>query len=189
MALLSQALHLGYLLSPHSAFQGHAAHTARWPAMLSPNGSSDTCLSDGVFHIPMPCFHGAIPVYPKVVITFLQAASRRSLHSDYYAPSDCLEGLGVFVGISPCLLSTLLHIPFRLSRVPYGGLKQDDVGGALSTVPSALCGSPDGAWGTSRFTPALFHWAYGVTQCRASCCRHDSFSWSGWHHRQGMPGS
>src|SRR6266436_7139353 len=67
MALLSQALHLGYLLSPHSAFQGHAAHTARWPAMLSPNGSSDTCISDGVFHIPMPCFHGAIPVYPKVL--------------------------------------------------------------------------------------------------------------------------
>src|SRR5258705_13730193 len=66
MPSLSQALHLGYLLSPHSAFQGHAAHTARWPAMLSPNGSSDTCISDGVFHIPMPCFHGAIPVYPQV---------------------------------------------------------------------------------------------------------------------------
>src|SRR6266567_213302 len=65
MALLSQALHLGYLLSPHSAFQGHAAHTARWPTMLSPNGSSDTCISDGVFHIPMPCFHGALPVYPR----------------------------------------------------------------------------------------------------------------------------
>ena len=27
--------------------------------MLSPNGSSDTCIADGVFHIPMPCFHGA----------------------------------------------------------------------------------------------------------------------------------
>src|SRR2546425_3527334 len=65
MALLSQALHLGYLLSPHSAFQGHAAHTARWPAMLSPNGSSDTCISDGVFHIPMPYFHGALPVCPR----------------------------------------------------------------------------------------------------------------------------
>src|ERR1043166_3943110 len=61
MALLSQALHLGYLLSPHSAFQGHAAHTTGWSAMLSPNGSSDTCISDGVFHIPMPCFHGAPP--------------------------------------------------------------------------------------------------------------------------------
>ena len=47
------------VLSPHSAFQGHAAHTTGWSAMLSPNGSSDTCISDGVFHIPMPCFHGA----------------------------------------------------------------------------------------------------------------------------------
>src|SRR6266581_5560895 len=78
MALLSQALHLGDLLSPHNAFQGHAAHTARWPAMLSPNGSSDTCIADGVFHIPMPCFHGALPVYPKVVTTFLHNASRRT---------------------------------------------------------------------------------------------------------------
>src|SRR2546426_10743056 len=67
MALFSQALHLGDLLSPHRAFQGHAAYTARWPTMLSPNGSSDTCISDGVFHIPMPCFHGALPVYPQVL--------------------------------------------------------------------------------------------------------------------------
>src|SRR5712691_10258589 len=59
MAFLRQALRLGDLLSPHSAFQGHAAHTTGWSAMLSPNGSSDTCISDGVFHIPMPCFHGA----------------------------------------------------------------------------------------------------------------------------------
>jgi len=110
------------------------------------------------------------------------------LHSDYYAPSDCLEGLGVFVGISPCLLSTLLHIPCRLSRVPYGRLKQDEVGGAWSTVPSALCGSPDVAWGKTRFIHALFHWAYGGTRCRAYFCLH-SFCWSGWHHRQGMPGS
>ena len=70
MALLSQVLPLGYLLSPRSAFQGHAAHTARWPAMLSPNGSSDTCISDGVFHIPMPCFHSVLPVYPKVLPHF-----------------------------------------------------------------------------------------------------------------------
>jgi hypothetical protein len=88
-----------------------------------------------------------------------------------------------------CLLPTLLRIRHEVSRVPYGGLKQDDVGGALSTVPSALCGSPDGAGGKNRFTHALFHGAYGVTPCRAYCCRHDSFSWSGWHRRQGMPGS
>src|SRR5438309_6149837 len=78
MALLSQALHLGYLLSPHNAFQGHAAHTARWPAMLSPNGSSDTCIADGVFHIPMPCFHGAIPAYPKVFPHSYMPLSRRT---------------------------------------------------------------------------------------------------------------
>ncbi len=94
MALLSQALHLGYLLSPHSAFQGHAAHTARWPAMLSPNGSSDTCISAGVFHIPMPCFHGALPVYPKVVITFLHNASRRTrraLHASCDPPQVAFQ--------------------------------------------------------------------------------------------------
>jgi hypothetical protein len=89
----------------------------------------------------------------------------------------------------PSLLSARLHIPQEVSRVPYGGLKQDEVGGALSTVPSALCGSPDGAWGRGRFTHALFHWAYRVTQCRAYFCNSYSFGWSGWHHRQGMPGS
>src|SRR4029453_3768892 len=61
MAFLSQALRLGDLLSPHSAFQGHAAHITGWSAMLSPNGSSAPCIADGVFHIPMPCFHGAPP--------------------------------------------------------------------------------------------------------------------------------
>jgi len=169
MSSLSQALRLEDLPSSHSAFQGHAAHIIEWPTMLRPKDSEGTCIPSGV-------------------TTFLQAASRRSLHSDYYAPSDCLEGLGVFVGISPCLLSPLLHIPCRLSRVPYGRLKQDDVGGALSTVPSALCGSPDVAWGKTRFIHALFHWAYGGTRCRAYFCLH-SFCWSGWHHRQGMPGS
>jgi len=50
-----------------------------------------------------------------------------------------------------CLLSTLLHIPCRLSRVPYGRLKQDDVGGAIVKLsPSALCGSPDVAWGKNQ---------------------------------------
>src|SRR5262249_49391573 len=65
-------------LSPHRAFQGHAAHTARWPAMLSPNGSSATCIADGVFHIPMPCFHGALPVYPQVLRHSSMTLSRRT---------------------------------------------------------------------------------------------------------------
>src|SRR5262249_41149397 len=71
----------------HSAFQGHAAHIARWPAMLSPNGSSATCIADGVFHIPMPCFHGALPVYPKVLLHFSimlhGAAQRRGTRPAY----------------------------------------------------------------------------------------------------------
>src|SRR6266851_4514958 len=78
MALLSQALHLGYLLSPHSAFQGHAAHTARWPGKLSSKGSSDTCISAGVFHIPMPCFtaHGPVMVRDPVAIIAINAPDR-----------------------------------------------------------------------------------------------------------------
>jgi hypothetical protein len=40
----------------------------------------------------------------------------------------------------PYLLSTLLYIPGRLSRVRLGGLKRNAVGGVLLTAPSALCG-------------------------------------------------
>jgi CHAT domain len=46
--LLSQALPLGYLSSPHSAFQEHAAHTTRWPVVLSSKGSQGTCIPCGV---------------------------------------------------------------------------------------------------------------------------------------------
>ena len=69
------------------------------------------------------------------------------LRSDYYGQFDCLQGLGAFGSGLPCLLPTLLHIPFRLSRVPPGGLKRDDVGGVLLAAPSALCGSPVPAQG------------------------------------------
>ena len=64
------------------------------------------------------------------------------LRSDYYAPFDCLQGLGAFGPGLPSLLPTLLAIPFRLSRVQPGGLNQDEVGGVLLAAPSALCGSP-----------------------------------------------
>ena len=40
----------------------------------------------------------------------------------------------------PYLLPARLHIPQEVSRVHYRGLQQDDLGGALSTVPSALTG-------------------------------------------------
>jgi hypothetical protein len=66
---LNQARRLGSLLLPHRAFQGHAAHMARWPVMLSPNGSSDTCMSEMLALIP-PCRFTAqrahrVPVYPR----------------------------------------------------------------------------------------------------------------------------
>src|SRR5215831_10791933 len=64
------------VLSPHSAFQGHAAHTTGWSAMLSPNGSSATCIADGIFHIPMPCFHGAPP--PAHTVRLVLVARRET---------------------------------------------------------------------------------------------------------------
>lgn len=48
LASLSQALLLGYLLSPHSAFQEHAAHVVKWSTTLNSKGSWDTCISQGV---------------------------------------------------------------------------------------------------------------------------------------------
>src|SRR5438132_10021102 len=98
MALLSQALHLRYSPDPHSTFQEHAAHTARWPTMLSPNGSSDTCISDGVFHIPMPCFHGALPAHP----------TRRA--SPSIARAACDTALPLARGI-PGVVARLVSIP------------------------------------------------------------------------------
>ena len=76
-------------------------------------------------------------------------------HSDYYALFDCLQGLGAFSAGLPCLLPTLLPIPFRLSRVHYGGLQQDAVGGVLLGVPSALCGSSVVLGGKTGGPPGL----------------------------------
>src|SRR6266446_7652619 len=50
MALLSQALRLGDLLPPHSAFQEHAAHPIEWPMALSSKGSSGTCIPEVFRH-------------------------------------------------------------------------------------------------------------------------------------------
>ena len=79
---LNQARRLGSLLLPHRAFQGHAAHMARWPVMLSPNGSSDTCMSEMLAHIP-PCRFTAhtahwVPAYPKVFRHSYMPLSRRT---------------------------------------------------------------------------------------------------------------
>src|SRR6266446_5795055 len=50
MASLSQALLLGYLPSPHSAFQEHAAHPIEWSMALSSKGSSGTCIPEVLRH-------------------------------------------------------------------------------------------------------------------------------------------
>src|SRR4029450_8986930 len=48
MASLSQAPRLGDLPSPHGTFQEHAAHIAKWTAMLSSKGSRGTCIPRGL---------------------------------------------------------------------------------------------------------------------------------------------
>jgi len=50
MASLSQALLLGYLPSPHSAFQEHAAHPIEWSMALSSKSSSGTCIPEVLRH-------------------------------------------------------------------------------------------------------------------------------------------
>ena len=76
-------------------------------------------------------------------------------HSDYYAQSDCLQGLGDFGAGLPCLLSTLLYIPFRLSRVPHGRRKQHAVGGVFLSLPRPRFAAPQALdRGEDRLTSA-----------------------------------
>ena len=117
MSSLSQALRLEDLPSSHSAFQGHAAHIIEWPTMLRPKDSEGTYIPSGV-------------------TTFLQAASRRSPSSDYYTPSATPCWHRNFGGsFAFPLLSTVLDIHQRASRVRRVGLEQDAVGGVFSCCP------------------------------------------------------
>src|SRR5947208_608364 len=50
MSSLSQALRLGDMPSPHSAFQEHAAHSIEWSMALSSKGSSGTCIPEVLRH-------------------------------------------------------------------------------------------------------------------------------------------
>src|SRR6266511_501632 len=54
MSSLSPAPRLGDLPSPHGTFQEHAAHIAKWPAMLSSKGSQGTCIPRGLATF-LPC--------------------------------------------------------------------------------------------------------------------------------------
>jgi hypothetical protein len=59
MSFLSQAPPLGYLPSPHGAFQEHAAHPSEWSEALSSKGSLGTCIPSGLLDIPTCRLHGA----------------------------------------------------------------------------------------------------------------------------------
>src|SRR5437870_1932482 len=65
-----QALLLEDLPSSHSTFQGYAAHTARWPAMLRPKGLWGACTPQGLIHSSLYCASRRRPVYPKVLLHF-----------------------------------------------------------------------------------------------------------------------
>jgi len=62
--------------------------------------------------------------------------------SDYYAPFDCLWGLGVSSGFprfySPPSLTSLTGSPVFTAQ----DSQQNAVGGVLLRAPSTLCGSP-----------------------------------------------
>src|SRR5262245_39624192 len=155
MVLLSQALRLGGLLPPHSAFQGHAAHLMRWPMRLSPNGSRgvgriraryltarfpnppvrpvrETFASygsrerdiTGNVHFASSTAHSPwtalrvrwVPLYSSPTLSLRAFAMCAAfLRSDYYAPFDCLQSLGVSYGsphsYSPPSLTSLASSP------------------------------------------------------------------------------
>src|SRR5438128_5111819 len=78
MSSLRQAPRLGDVPSPHGTFQEHAAHIAKWPAMLSSKGSRGTCIPRGLStflqcactaHIDDPI--GQVPdaPYPHLMLT------------------------------------------------------------------------------------------------------------------------
>ena len=56
LASLSQALLLGDLLSPHSAFQEHAAHVVEWATTLNSRGSWGTCIPQGIITFLLRAF-------------------------------------------------------------------------------------------------------------------------------------
>ena len=82
---------IGYLPSPHVAFQEHAPHTARWSAVLSSNGSRGTCI-------------------PRGLTTFLQGAFTAHLIDLVEQRRDQIHwGHGLLRSSPGCTLSTSLE--------------------------------------------------------------------------------
>jgi len=77
--------------------------------------------------------------------------------SDYYAlsatpPSSVFQIRALTISgrrLPPSLLPIGLRIPGGASRVQQEGLKRNALGGVFLAAPSALCGSPVFAWGSS----------------------------------------
>src|SRR5215831_11488592 len=114
MASLSQAPRLGYLPSPHVAFQEHAAHMARWPTMLNSKGSWNTCILQGLTTF-LPCAFTA----------HRQPAMERSVAHAFegmqHPQGDHLTGPEVRLGV----FGAVVHLPIDVveqgdDKVPCG---------------------------------------------------------------------
>ncbi len=123
-------------------FRGMLLTPQGGPRCLAPT-APDTCISDGVFHIPMPCFHGALPVYPQVL-----PHSSRLLHGAARAPTTLPHptlpwSIELSSGVSPSLLP---HCSSHLQRtLPCSAWKTQAERYRWRVhllAPSALCGSP-----------------------------------------------
>src|SRR5712691_9710993 len=174
MSSLSQALHLDYLPSSHSAFQDHAAHNARWSACLDPKAHGDWV---GTGRVALRYVSPCPPLDPYVRLSPHTAHERGILWEMSISPAPrsiprgqlcafagylCTVSRPSPSGPSPCarlsrtpttmpyltawrasefrwalacLLSTLLHIPSRLSRVQSIGLKAECCRWRVSPCP------------------------------------------------------
>ena len=93
MSFLSQAPPLEGLSPSHGAFQEHAAHNTKWPALLSSKGSSGTCIPEGIsafLHAAFTAHRAGVPTpgrdsavcrafYTRTVHQAAQPAADRSV--------------------------------------------------------------------------------------------------------------
>src|SRR5215467_15050723 len=101
MAFLSQAVPLGGLLPPHTAFQEHAAHPPEWPGELSSKGSSDTCISEGA------CAHSYLPLSRHTVTNASMTPRKASGLSIWW---------GIIIAVRPPLSALIVRYAHRAQR-------------------------------------------------------------------------
>src|SRR6266849_8201681 len=141
MPSLSQALLLEYLPSSHSAFQGHAAHTARWPAMLRPKGSWGACTPHGIIH-SSTVLHGA-DLYTLRCCHIPPDCFTAQPGLQLLCPIRLSPGASSFrQAFPPHYFPTALPISRGLSRVQHGRRKRNDTGGVFISLPLPLSAAP-----------------------------------------------